>query len=56
MGRGAFTLMHRMKQWSTIRMAWIQTRSGKKQPKYTDEDEVAEAAQKAGYTDIFKRA
>ena len=29
---------------------------GRSNRKYTDEDEVAEAAQKAGYTDIFKKS
>ena len=29
---------------------------GRSNRKYTDEDEVAEAAQKAGYTDIYKKS
>ncbi len=29
---------------------------GRSNRKYTDEDDVAEAAQKAGYTDIFKKS
>lgn len=39
------------KEWPGYKL--VQGRSNRK---YTDEDEVAEAAQKAGYTDIYKRA
>ena len=35
-------------------MAGIQTCAWKKHRKYTDEEEVAEAAKTAGYTDIYR--
>ena len=49
--------MHRMKRWSTIKNTWgYKLVLGRSNRKYTDEEDVAEAAQKAGYTDIFKKS